>query len=208
MQVDVYTKDGRTAGQIELQDEIFGIEPNEHAMHMAVITHLARKRQGTHKAKARADVRGGGRKPWRQKGRGTARAGSIRSPLWKGGGTIFGPQPHPYNKRLPRKLKLLAKKSAFSVRLSEQNLMVVEDFNLEEIKTRQMVDFIKNLKIENESILILLPKENNNIFMSSRNIPRVSVKKADSTSTYDILSHKKVLLFKGAVETIANNFKN
>ncbi|MFP4544377.1 MAG: 50S ribosomal protein L4 [Candidatus Kapaibacterium sp.] len=206
MQVDVYNKDGQQAGTIELNDGIFAIEPNENIMHQAVVAYLANKRQGTHKTKTRSEVSGGGKKPWRQKGRGTARAGSIRSPLWVGGGTIHGPKPHKYTKKMPVKMKRLARKSAFSLRANEKNLMVVEDFTLNEIKTKNMNEILKALKIEGEKTLILLPGQNANIYLSSRNIPNVTVNSADKISTYDILSHKKLLLFKGAIENLEKSF--
>ncbi|MFP4368326.1 MAG: 50S ribosomal protein L4 [Candidatus Kapaibacterium sp.] len=206
MQVDVYNKDGQQAGTIELNDGIFAIEPNENIMHQAVVAYLANKRQGTHKTKNRSEVSGGGKKPWRQKGRGTARAGSIRSPLWVGGGTIHGPKPHKYTKKMPVKMKRLARKSAFSLRANEKNLMVVEDFTLNEIKTKNMNEILKALKIEGEKTLILLPGQNANIYLSSRNIPNVTVNSADKISTYDILSHKKLLLFKGAIENLEKSF--
>ncbi len=208
MQIDVYTKDGQQNGQTELRDDIFAIEPNEHAMHLAVVSYLAAKRQGTHKTKTRDEVRGGGKKPWRQKGRGTARAGSTRSPLWVGGGTIHGPKPHKYHVALPKKLKRLARKSAFSLRCSENNLMIVEDFNLDAIKTKSMAEIFENLKIGGEKVLVLLPGENNNIWLSARNIPKVSVHPADRISTYEILNHKKILLFKSAIDTIEKTFGN
>jgi len=179
MQVDLYNKEGGQAGQIELNDTVFAIEPNEHAMHMAVVAFLANKRQGTAKTKTRDEVSGGGKKPWRQKGRGTARSGSTRSPIWVGGGTIHGPKPHEYKVKLTKKLKHLAKKSALSLRFEEQNAIVIEDFSFEEIKTKQMTEIIKNLKLENEKLLILLPGVNENIYLSTRNIADVSIYPAD-----------------------------
>jgi large subunit ribosomal protein L4 len=209
MQVDVINKDGQTAGQIELDDEVFGYEPNEHVMHQAVVAHLARKRQGTHKTKIRGEVRGGGRKPWRQKGRGTARAGSTRSPIWVGGGTIHGPKPHKYNVKMPRKLVRIAKKSAYSLRLQENNLSVLEDFTFDNIKTKEMAKVLKNLNLDHEkSVLVLLKGNDNNILLSGRNIPNLTVKSFDTISTYDLLRHKKIVLFKGAIEPLVNAFKN
>jgi len=208
MLVDLYTKAGSQAGQIELNDSVFAIEPNEHAMHQAVVAFLANKRQGTAKTKVRSEVSGGGKKPWRQKGRGTARSGSSRSPLWVGGGTVHGPKPHEYNMNLSKKFKQLAKKSALSLRFEEKNAVIVEDFAFDAIKTSQMVEVLKNLKIENEKILILLPKPDNNIYLSTRNIPNVSILPVNTISTYHILSHKKLLLFKGAVETLESSLKN
>jgi large subunit ribosomal protein L4 len=208
MLADIYTKDGVQAGQIELKDDIFAAKPNEHAMYQAVVAYLANKRQGNAKTKVRSEVSGGGKKPWRQKGRGTARAGSTRSPLWVGGGTIHGPQPHKYTLELSKKVKRLAKISALSVRCEEKNLLIIEDFTFEEIKTKQMLEVIRNLKVENEKLLILLPEKNDNIYLSSRNIPNVSVYPVDKISTYEILSHKKLLVFKKAVDIIHNTLSN
>ena len=202
----VYTKDGSQSGEVNLPDHIFAIEPNEHAMHQAVVTYLAHKRQGTHSTKTRSEVRGGGRKPWRQKGRGTARAGSIRSPLWTGGGTIFGPRPHDYKNKINKKVNRLAKKSALSLRCSEDNLKVVEDFSLEEIKTREMFEILENLELDYEKTLILLPEEDYHVYMSSRNIPGVLVKPAKNITAYDILNHKKLLLLKGAIQKLEELF--
>ncbi len=208
MLADVYTKDGKQTGQIELKDDIFAAKPNEHAMYQAVVTYLANKRQGNAKTKLRSEVSGGGKKPWRQKGRGTARAGSSRSPLWVGGGTIHGPKPHKFSLKLSKKVKKLAKISALSVRFEEKNLVIVEDFTFDEIKTKQMEEVIRNLKIEKEKLLILLPEKNDNIYLSSRNIPNVSVFPVDKISTYEILNHKKLVVFKKAVDIIHNTLSN
>ncbi len=207
MQIDVYTKDGSQNGQVDLSDEIFAVEPNEHAMHLDVVSYLAHQRQGTAKTKTRSEVRGGGKKPWRQKGRGTARAGSTRSPLWVGGGTIHGPKPREYKQKLPKKVKRLARKSALSVRLQENSIKIVEDFSLDQIKTKSMVEIIGNLQLTDEKTLILIPELDNKVYMSSRNIPGVSVNLADKISTYDILNHKRLLIFRGALEKIENTFK-
>ena len=145
MVVDLYTSDGQVKGQVELPDEVFNIEPHEYAMYMAVRAYLNNRRQGTHKVKTRAEVSGGGRKPWPQKGRGVARAGSIRSPLWIGGGKVHGPRPRDYSMNLPRKLKRLARKSALSARARENNLIVVEDFDFERPKTKQMLAVLEAL---------------------------------------------------------------
>ncbi|MFA6571798.1 MAG: 50S ribosomal protein L4 [Bacteroidota bacterium] len=208
MQIDLLKKDGSQAGKIELNDEVFGVKPNEHAMHMAVVAYLANQRQGTAKVKARSEVSGGGKKPWRQKGRGTARAGSTRSPIWVGGGTIHGPIPRDYTMKLPKKLKQLAKKSALSLKCGENNLFVVEDFKFDAIKTKQMTEILKNLNLDSTKILILLPNFDDNIYLSTRNIANVSIYPADKISTYHILSHKKILLLQGAVELIENSLKN
>ena len=202
MLVDVYTKDGAIAGQIELRDDVFAIEPSEDAMHQAVVTYLAHQRQGTHKTKTKSEVSGGGKKPWRQKGRGTARAGSIRSPLWVGGGTIHGPQPHKYNLKITKNLRKLARKSALSLRLAENNIKIVEDFELPEIKTKNMANILQKLELEYEKTLILTSKFDSTMLLSARNIPFVSVYPADMISAYNILTHNKLLIFKSAVETI------
>ena len=208
MLVDVYTKDGQKSGQIELADDVFAIEPNEHAMHLAVVSYLANRRQGTRKTKIRSEVSGGGKKPWRQKGRGTARAGSTRSPLWVGGGTIHGPKPSIFEMKLPKKVKRLARKSAISLGAKESNLIVVEDFTMEQIKTKEMAQILKNLQLDARSTLMLLPDQNFNVYMSGRNIQRFTVGVADKISTYDILKHKKLVLFKGAIEPIVKTFNN
>jgi large subunit ribosomal protein L4 len=208
MTVDVYNKDGQVSSQIELSDDIFGITPNENAMHQAVVAYLANRRQGTRKTKIRSEVSGGGKKPWRQKGRGTARAGSTRSPIWVGGGTVHGPKPHEYKYKLPKQLARLARKSAFAMRLSEDNLIVVEDFTFEQIKTKSMAEVLKNLKVEGEKSLVLMTGTDHNVYMSARNIPNLSVQPADKISTYDILNHKKILLFRGAVSNIEKTFNN
>lgn len=206
MQVDVLNKEGQTAGTIELNDAIFGIEPNEHALHQAIVAYLANKRQGTHSTKTRSDVRGGGRKPWRQKGRGTARAGTIRSPLWAGGGIIHGPKPHKYTWKLPKKVKRLARKSAFSLRLSEENLIVAESFNLDSFKTKEVANALKNMNLDGMKTLILIPANDEKLYFSARNIPGVTVMQAGLASTYDILNHRKVVIIKEAIEVIEKTF--
>jgi large subunit ribosomal protein L4 len=208
MLVDVYSKDGQVSGQIELQDDVFAIEPNENAMHQAVVAYLAHQRQGNAKTKVRSEVSGGNRKPWRQKGRGTARSGSTRSPLWVGGGTVHGPKPHEYVYKLPKKLNRLARKSAFSLRLSENNLIVVEDFTFDNIKTKQMAEFLKKLNIDSDKSLILMPNPDNKVFMSGKNIPNLTIQAADKISAYDLLNHKKIVIYKGAVSCIENTFNN
>jgi len=208
MQIDLYSKDGKVTGQVELPADIFEIEPNEHAMYQAVVSYLTNNRQGTVKTKTRADVKGSGRKPWRQKGRGTARAGTVKSPIWIGGGTIHGPQPRDYNYKLPKKVKRLARKSAFSQRVLEENLAVVEDFSFDEIKTKNMINVLENLKLTGEKTLILLTQPDDAVYLSARNIPGLTISPVDKISTYDILNHKKILLYKGAIEIIEKTFKN
>lgn len=208
MLVNVLNQNGQNAGQIELPDDVFGIQPHEHAMHLAVRVYLSNQRQGTHKTKTRTEVSGGGKKPWKQKGRGTARAGSSRSPVWVGGGTVHGPKPHLYKLDLPKKVRRLARKSAFSLRLQENNLIVVEDLAFNEIKTKQMAAVVKSLNLENVKTLFLIAESEKNVVMSSRNLPKFTTSVADKVSTYDILKHKKLLVSKSAVEKIVNTFQN
>ncbi|MGQ9818810.1 MAG: 50S ribosomal protein L4 [Candidatus Kapaibacteriales bacterium] len=226
MLVNVYSKEGQIVGEIELRDDIFGIEPNEHVMHLAVVAFLANQRQGTHKTKIRSEVSGGGKKPWRQKGRGTARAGSIRSPLWVHGGTIHGPKPRSYSMRLTKKMRMLARKSALSLRMSEGNIIILEDFILEKPKTKEFYQVLNNLNITESKTLVLLPppaltiKGNEseqmlnraelikNYYLSARNIDKVSLFYSDKVSTYQILNHKKIVIFKSAVDSIQSTFTN
>ncbi len=208
MQVDLYTQDGQINGKVELPEEVFAIEPNEHAMHMSVVTYLQHQRQGTRKTKTRAEVSGGGKKPWNQKGRGTARSGSSRSPVWVGGGTVHGPKAGIRSIKINKKLNRLARKSAYSLRLKEENLMIVDDFSMNEIKTKSFYNILKNLKINDSKTLVLIPENNEKLYLSSRNIHNLSLHPADKISTYDILSHKKILIFKSSIEKIVNTFNN
>jgi len=206
MIVDVYTITGQKSGQIELPDAIFNADPHEHAMYMDVRQYLTHQRQGTHKTKPRAEVSGGGKKPWKQKGRGTARAGSSRSPVWVGGGNVHGPQPHKYSLGLPKKLKRLARKSALSLRTRENNIIVVEDFAFDAPKTKNMVSALKSLGIYGEKTLQLLPTDNVPVYRSSSNIEKLTTMVANHVSTYDILSNKKLLIHKSAVEKLVQTF--
>ena len=206
MKVDVFSIDGAKSGQIDLPDEVFGIEPNEHVMYQAVRVYLAHHRQGTAKTKTRSYVSGGGRKPWKQKGRGTARSGSTRSPVWVGGGTIFGPKPHKYTIDIPVKMKRLARKSAFSCRAQEQNIIVVEGLQLADHKTKNMTGVLKALGIQGEKTLVLLPDVRQNVVLATRNIPRVTAALADKISTYDILNHKKIVISADSIATIVKSF--
>lgn len=208
MQVDLYSKDGGVVGKVDLPDDIFAVEPNENAMHQAVVAYLAHQRQGTAKTKIRSEVSGGGKKPWRQKGRGTARSGSSRSPLWVGGGTIHGPKPHDYVYKLPKKISRLARKSAFSLRVTENNLMIVDDFSFTSIKTKQMANALAKLNVNQQKTLFLLADIDNKVYMSGRNIPNLTIQPADKISTYDILNHRKIVILKSAIEKIQNTFGN
>lgn len=209
MTIDVYKIDGSLAEEkINLSDDIYAIEPNDHAIYLDVKAYLANQRQGTHKAKERGEVSGGGKKPWKQKGRGGARAGTIRSPLWVGGGTIFGPRPRDYRQKLPQKVKQLARKSALSYKVKDNQLIVVEDFSFEQPKTKEFVQVLNNLKISGKKVLLLTTDYNNVVYKSGRNIPKVQILEASKASTYDILNNQVLLLQKGAVEVIEKNLVN
>ncbi len=203
MKVDVYKIDGSLTGRkIELNPDVFAVKPNDHAIYLAVKAFLANQRQGTAKTKERSEVRGGGRKPWRQKGRGTARAGSIRSPLWVGGGTVFGPKPRDYEMKLPKRVKLVAKLSALTYKAQNNQIMVVEDFNLEQPKTKEMFNILKALKLDDKKTLFLTNGYNQTLYLSCRNIPLLNILEAEKASTYDILNNKILLLQESALDLI------
>ncbi|GMR24762.1 MAG: 50S ribosomal protein L4 [Ignavibacteria bacterium] len=207
MKFQIYKTDGSVSGdKIDLADNVFGIKPNDHAIYLSVKAFLANKRQGTHKAKERSDVRGGGAKPFRQKGRGAARAGTIRSPLWVGGGTIFGPRPRSYRQNLPKKVKRLARKSAFSYKVKDEQLMVVEDFSFEKPKTKNLTDLLNALNTEGKKVLILTGSNDSAVYKSGRNLPKVRVLEAEKASTYDILNNQVLILQKSAVKAISKSF--
>lgn len=209
MTIDVFKIDGSVAEEkVNLSDDIYAIEPNDHAIYLDVKAYLANQRQGTHKAKERGEVRGGGKKPWKQKGRGGARAGTIRSPLWVGGGTIFGPRPRDYRQNLPKKVKQLARKSALSYKVKDNQLIVVEDFSFEQPKTKEFLNVLDNLKISGKKILLLTKDYNNVVYKSGRNIPKVQILEASKASTYDILNNQVLVMQKGAVEIIEKNLTN
>jgi large subunit ribosomal protein L4 len=204
MQIDLYTKDGQKSGKkVELPDEIFGIQPNEHAVYLAIKAYLANQRQGTHMTKNRKLVSGGGKKPWKQKGRGVARAGTIRSPLWVGGGRVFGPVPHEYREKLNKKVNRLARKSALSTKVKDGQLTVVEDFTIESGKTRDMVEVLKNFAVENSKALFLLPKHDEMLLRAGKNIPKLDIRDAASASAYDLLNCQKLFIQESAIATIA-----
>ena len=207
MNLDVYKIDGSKSGEkINLSDEIFGIEPNDHVLYLSVKAFLANQRQGTHKVKTRSEVRGGGRKPFRQKGRGGARAGTSRSPLWIGGGSIFGPKPRSYRQKLNIKVKKLARKSALSYKAKAKQIVVVEDFNIEVPKTKEFAGILKSLNLEGKKTLLLTPSNLENLYKSGRNISKINIIEADKASTYDILNNQILLLQKSAVEKLESTF--
>ncbi len=204
MKLPVYNLEGQPSGsEVELDDGVFGIEPNEHAMWLAVKTQRTRMRQGTHASKNRSKVSGGGRKPWRQKGRGAARAGTIRSPLWRHGGTIFGPHPHPHKMSLPKKVNRLARASVLAIRAGEEAVRIVQDFSFEAPRTRNITDLLGKLELSGEKVLILTKDYDGNLVKSARNLERCGVKVAIEASTYDLLNHPVLLIQEGALEKIS-----
>lgn len=207
MKLDVYKIDGtKTGEQVELSKDIFEIEPNDHALYLAVKAYLANQRQGTHKTKERSEVRGGGKKPWRQKGRGGARAGSIRSPLWIGGGTIFGPKPRDYRQKLNKKVNALARKSALSYKAKNNQIIVVEDFNFEKPKTKDFVNVLKALNLNGKKTLLLTNGTLENVYKSGRNIPRVNILEANKASAYELLNNQVLILQKSALTLLESTF--
>lgn len=209
MELDVYKRDGTKSGEtVKLSPGIFEIKPNDHAIYQAVRAYLAHQRQGTHDTKERGEVRGGGRKPWRQKHTGRARAGSIRSPLWIGGGTIFGPHPHDYTIKLPVRVKKLARKSALSYKAKDAQIVVVEDFTFETPKTKEMAAMLKALSLHEKKTLLLVLKNDQKVLKSGRNISTLNILEADKASTYDILNNQMLLIQKSAVALLENTFKN
>ncbi|HVN49756.1 MAG TPA: 50S ribosomal protein L4 [Bacteroidota bacterium] len=209
MQVDVYKIDGTPTGEtVELDPKIFGIEPNDHAIYMAVRSIQANQRQGTHKVKTRTEVSGGGVKPFKQKKTGRARAGSTRSPIWVGGGSIFGPKPHDYVVKLPTKVRKLARKSALSYKANESAIKVVEDFSFGAVKTKQMASVLKALEIDKKKTLLLTKATDHNVVKSGRNIPKLQIREADKASTFEILNNQVLLIQKSAVSVLQDSLKN
>lgn len=195
MQVEVLNKSGKATGRkVELPEEIFGIEPNDHVIYLAVKQYLGAQRQGTHKVKTRAEVKGASRKLHRQKGTGGSRKGNIRNPLYKGGGTIFGPKPHGYDIKLNRKVKDLAKMSALAYKAKENAILVVEDFNMESPKTKELVSVLSNLNINGKKTLFVLPEYNDNLYLSLRNVPSVLGAQLADINTYDIVNSDVLVL--------------
>lgn len=204
MQIEVLNKDGKKTGrQVALPEEIFGIEPNDHVIYLAVKQHLAARRQGTHKVKTRAEVKGASRKLHRQKGTGGSRKGNIRNPLYKGGGTIFGPKPHGYDFKLNRKVKDLAKMSALAYKAKENAIVVVEDFELSAPKTKELVSVLSNLQLNGKKALFILPEYNDNLYLSLRNLPRVNGSLLADMNTYDIVNSQVLVLTENVAKIFA-----
>ncbi len=206
MEVKVLDINGKETGRkVQLSDSVFAIEPNKHAVYLDVKQYLANQRQGNHKAKERAEVAGSTRKIKKQKGTGTARAGSAKNPLFKGGGTVFGPRPRSYSFKLNKNLKRLARKSAFSLKVKELNLVVVEDFTFDTPNTKNFINVLKSLGLENKKSLFVLGDTNKNVYLSSRNLKTSNVVTTSELSTYAILNAKSLVLLEGSVDVIEAN---
>jgi len=198
--VAVYNMQGQQVEEHELNDAVFGVDVNKNLLHRAVVTQLANKRQGTQSTLTRAEVRGGGAKPWRQKGTGRARQGSIRSPQWKGGGVVFAPKPRDYSKKMNKKERRIALKSALSAKVNDQKFIVVDELKLDEVKTKNMVNVLANLKVG--KALIVLNNEEKNVVLSARNIPTVKTATTNTINVYDLLKYDVCIVTKNAVATI------
>jgi large subunit ribosomal protein L4 len=203
--VAMYNVSGAQIGEIELSDSVFGIEPNKYVLHDAVVMQQASQRQGTHKVKGRSEVRGGGRKPWKQKGTGRARQGSIRAPQWKGGGIVFGPTPRSYGYKLPKKVRRLAIKSALSSKVIANEIIVLDQLSFNQPKTKEFVAVLKNLKIDRKA-LIVTSSFDANVALSSRNIPGIKFVTADGINVLDVLVYDKLIITKDAVVKVEEVF--
>ena len=209
MKVAVVDINGKNTGRsVELSEAVFGVEPNEHAVYLDVKQHLANKRQGTHKAKERAEITGSTRKIKKQKGTGTARAGSIKSGVFRGGGRMFGPRPRDYSFKLNKNLKGLARLSAFSIKAKEENIIVVEDFDFEAPKTKDFSAVLKGMDLSNKKSLFVLAESNNNVYLSSRNLQGVRTVKLSELNTFGILNTNKLVISESCIEQIHANFSN
>jgi len=197
--VALYKQDGSNVGEVELNDEVFGIEPHEHVLHEAVVMQRASLRQGTHKVKNRSEVRGGGRKPWRQKGTGRARQGSIRSPQWVGGGVVFGPTPRSYSYKLPKKVRRLALKSALSSKVKEDNIIVLDSIQIDAPKTKEVVNMLKALNVNDKAVVVTAEKDEV-VIRSANNLQTVKVLTVEEMNVLDLLAHDKLIITKDAAE--------
>ncbi|WP_113638067.1 50S ribosomal protein L4 [Nubsella zeaxanthinifaciens] len=207
MEVKVVNISGKETGaKVQLPESVFGVTPNDHAIYLDVKQYLANQRQGTHKAKQRNEIAGSTRKLYKQKGTGGARAGSIKSPLFNGGGRVFGPQPRDYSFKLNKKLKSLARKSALSYKAQDNSIVVLEDFNFDSIKTKNYVNLVNALNLADEKTLLVLPEQNNNIYLSSRNIQKAKVITAGDLNTYDVLNASKLLLTANSLKSLEEAF--
>ena len=207
MEVNVLNLSGKETGaKVQLPEAIFGVEPNDHAIYLDVKQYLANQRQGTHKSKQRNEIAGSTRKLYKQKGTGGARAGNIKSPLFNGGGRVFGPQPRDYSFKLNKKLKQLARRSALSYKAQDNSIVVLEDFSFDTIKTKNYAKLVSDLNVATEKTLLVLPAANNNVYLSSRNLKKSKVITADQLNTYDVLNAGKLILTTGSVKLLEEAF--
>ena len=198
-ELDIISKDNKSVGKVDLPDDIFGVDVNRGLLHEVVLNHLANKRQGCASTKTKGLVSGGGKKPYRQKGSGRARAGSNRSPLWKGGGTVFGPHPRDYSYKLPKKVKWAALSSALSVKLNDEEVVIVDEIAIREPKTKEVRGFLQGLNLDRD-VLIIIPAKNEHLERAARNLPGVSVSRVSELNVYSVLAHEKLLITREAVE--------
>lgn len=202
-ELDIKDKNNKSVGKISLSEEIFGIKAKDGVIHNAVVNFLANQRQGTAATKTKGFVRGGGKKPWRQKSTGRARAGSSRSPLWRGGGTVFGPQPRDYSYEIPKKARRLALKAVLSGKLADGEVIVIDDLSLDKPRTREIVSLLGGLDLAGKSTLIVVPEHNKLVMLSARNIPGVSVRRVSDLNSYDVAVHSRLLLTRQAAEMLS-----
>ena len=205
MKINVLKKDGSKGTAVTVDDSVFGIKPNESVVHQAVVAELANGRQGTHASKNRSAVRGGGKKPFKQKGRGVARAGTIRSPIWKGGGVVFGPEPHGYDTKMPKKMRRLARRSVLSSKASSGELIVVDEIVVSNGKTKEFIEVLNALSLSGKKLTILVAADNEKVFLAARNIPNIYVVEARSASTYDLLDCEVLLFEKAAIALLSDS---
>ena len=201
MELQVLNKEGKKSSKVKVDKSVFGLVPNKDAVFRAVMAEMANSRQGTHSSKSRGMVRGGGKKPWKQKGRGVARAGTNRSPIWRGGGVVFGPEPHKYEYNLPKKIKRLARRSVLSQKLNDKQLIILDEFDVKKVKTKNICKLLEKLKIDGK-ILFLISEFDDNLFLSLRNIPNLAMLKANNASTYDLIDSDFILIDKKAIESL------
>ena len=202
MELQVIKSNGNNASKIKVDASVFDIKPNRDAIHRAILSEMTNSRQGTHGSKSRGMVRGGGKKPWKQKGRGVARAGTTRSPLWRGGGTVFGPQPHQYEYKLPKKIKRLARRSILSEKLQNKKIIVLNEFGIDEPKTKKTKDLLANLDVQEKKILVLTGDLTENLILSMRNIPNIALLDAMTASAYDLLDSEIILIDQKGLEML------
>ena len=202
MELQVVESNGNKTSKIKVDASVFGIKPNKDAVHRAILSEMENSRQGTHGSKSRGMVRGGGKKPWKQKGRGVARAGTTRSPLWRGGGTVFGPQPHQYEYKLPKKIKRLARRSILSEKLKNKKIIVLNEFSIDEPKTKKTIDLLINLDVHEKKILVLTGNLTENLTLSMRNLPNIALLDAMTASAYDLLDSEIILIDQKGLEML------